>query len=63
MAPSGQRCWDRQAELADAFAYKQIGVSEFIISGWPELDEVDIFGRELLPLIRREETQAETDCA
>jgi alkanesulfonate monooxygenase len=43
-------------ELAEAFlAYKQIGVSEFIISGWPEIDEVDIFGREVLPLIRRAE--------
>lgn len=47
-------------ELAAAFlAYKQIGVSEFIISGWPEIDEVEIFGREVLPLIRREEAQAE----
>ena len=43
-------------ELAAAFiAYKQIGVSEFIISGWPEIDEVDIFGREILPLVRRAE--------
>jgi alkanesulfonate monooxygenase len=47
-------------ELAEAFlAYKQIGVSEFIISGWPELDELDIFGREVLPLIRRAEAAAE----
>lgn len=43
-------------DLAEAFlAYKQIGVSEFIISGWPEVDEVEIFGREVLPLIRRAE--------
>ena len=40
-------------ELADAFlAYKQIGVTEFIISGWPELDEVVRFGEEVLPLVR-----------
>ncbi len=43
-------------ELADAFiAYKQIGVSEFIISGWPEDDEVEIFGQKVLPLIREAE--------
>jgi alkanesulfonate monooxygenase len=41
------------AELADAFlAYKAIGVSEFILSGWPEVGEVEIFGREVLPLVR-----------
>jgi len=45
-------------ELAAAFlAYKQIGVSEFIISGWPEVDEVEIFGRDVLPLIRKEESR------
>lgn len=32
--------------------YKQIGVSQFIMSGWPELDEVVTFGREVLPLVR-----------
>jgi alkanesulfonate monooxygenase len=48
-------------EIADAFlAYKQIGVGEFIISGWPEVDEVDIFGREVLPLIRRAEAAGES---
>ena len=46
-------------ELADAFlAYKRIGVSDFIISGWPEVDEVDIFGREVLPLVREAERRA-----
>ena len=43
-------------ELAEAFlAYKQIGISEFIISGWPELDEVGIFGQKVLPLVREAE--------
>ncbi len=49
-------------ELADAFlAWKQIGVSEFIISGWPEVDAVDNFGREVLPLVREAERRQETN--
>jgi alkanesulfonate monooxygenase len=40
-------------ELADAFlAYREVGVTEFILSGWPEVGEVEIFGREVLPLVR-----------
>jgi alkanesulfonate monooxygenase len=51
-------------ELAEAFiAYKQIGVSEFIISGWPELDEMSNFGREVLPLVRRAEAKERVDQA
>jgi alkanesulfonate monooxygenase len=39
-------------ELAAAFReYERIGVSEFILSGWPEVETVDVFGREILPLI------------
>jgi len=46
-------------EVAAAFlSYREIGVSEFIISGWPEVDEVEIFGREVLPLIREAEAVA-----
>jgi len=41
-------------ELASAFReYKRIGVTEFIISGWPEVDTVDVFGREILPRINQ----------
>jgi len=41
-------------ELASAFLeYKRIGVTEFIISGWPEVDTVDTFGREILPRIKQ----------
>jgi len=40
-------------ELANAFFdYRKIGVTDFIISGWPEIDEVDRFGLEVLPLVR-----------
>ena len=45
-------------DLAAAFlAYKQIGVGEFIISGWPEVETVERFGREVLPLIRSAEAR------
>lgn len=44
------------AELAAIFLeYKRIGVTQFIISGWPKLDEMIIFGREVLPLVRQAE--------
>jgi|SRR6185295_15610623 len=43
-------------EIAEAFIeYKKIGVTDFIISGWPEIDEVTRFGREVLPLVRAAE--------
>lgn len=44
-------------ELAECFVdYKRIGVTQFIISGWPKLEEMVIFGREVLPLVRERET-------
>ena len=44
------------AELAERFIeYKNIGVTQFIIAGWPKLDEMMIFGRDVLPLVRRAE--------
>jgi alkanesulfonate monooxygenase len=43
-------------EIAEALLeYEQIGVTQFIISGWPKLDEMTIFGREVLPIIRNAE--------
>jgi alkanesulfonate monooxygenase len=43
-------------EIADLLLeYKRVGVSQFILSGWPEVDEVTRFGREVLPLIREGE--------
>jgi len=44
------------SELAAAFMeYRRIGVTQFIIAGWPKLEEMLIFGREVMPLVRRAE--------
>jgi len=44
-------------DLAEAFlAYKRIGVTQFIIAGWPKLEEMMIFGREVIPLVRKAES-------
>ncbi len=44
-------------DLADALLeYKKIGVTQFIIAGWPKLDEMMIFGREVIPLVREAES-------
>jgi alkanesulfonate monooxygenase len=43
-------------ELAEMFLeYKRIGVTQFIIAGWPKLEEMQIFGRDVLPLVRAAE--------
>jgi alkanesulfonate monooxygenase len=44
-------------DLAESFLeYKKIGVTQFIIAGWPKLDEMMIFGREVIPLVRKAES-------
>jgi alkanesulfonate monooxygenase len=35
--------------------YKRTGVTQFIFSGWPKLEEMIIFGRDVLPLVRKYE--------
>ena len=43
-------------ELAEAFLeYRRIGVTQFIISGWPKLEEMEILGREVVPRVRAAE--------
>ncbi|HEY6352084.1 MAG TPA: LLM class flavin-dependent oxidoreductase [Candidatus Angelobacter sp.] len=47
-----------RAEIADAIMeYKEIGISQFILSGWPKLDEMIYFGQEVLPLVRQREAE------
>lgn len=43
-------------EVASAvMEYREAGVTQFIFSGWPKLEEMIRFGRDVLPLIRRKE--------
>jgi alkanesulfonate monooxygenase len=35
--------------------YKRAGVSQFIFSGWPKLESMEFFGKEILPIVRRME--------
>jgi alkanesulfonate monooxygenase len=46
-------------EVANALMeYGRIGISQFILAGWPKLDSMIFFGREILPLIRKREMEA-----
>ena len=36
--------------------YERVGVSHFILSGWPKLEEMVLFGEEVLPRVRRLES-------
>lgn len=43
-------------DLSDVFIqYKKVGVSQFILSGWPKREEMIYFGRAVLPLVREKE--------
>jgi len=45
-------------EIASALMeYKQTGISQFLFMGWPDLDEMIFFGREILPLVREKEQE------
>jgi alkanesulfonate monooxygenase len=35
--------------------YKSVGISQFLFMGWPDIDEMSFFGRQILPLIRKTE--------
>lgn len=46
-------------ELAETFLeFGRIGVTQFILSGWPKLDEMVGFGRHVIPRVRRAEAEA-----
>ena len=41
-------------QVANALVdYAEVGVTQFILSGWPKLDEMILFGKEVLPRVRK----------
>ena len=45
-------------EIASAIMeYREIGITQFIFSGWPKQDEMVYFGQQVLPLIRKKERE------
>jgi alkanesulfonate monooxygenase len=40
---------------ASLLEYGRVGVSQFILSGWPKMEEMERFGDEVLPLVRKYE--------
>ncbi|MGH9429822.1 MAG: LLM class flavin-dependent oxidoreductase, partial [Terriglobia bacterium] len=43
-------------EVAEAMiGYKRLGISQFLFLGWPDIEEMTLFGSHVLPLVRRKE--------
>jgi alkanesulfonate monooxygenase len=43
-------------EIAEAlFAYREVGVTQFLFMGWPDDEAMSFFAREILPLVRHRE--------
>lgn len=54
--PATQSLVGTPDDIANAILeYIKIGVTQFILSGWPKLDEMVYFGKEVLPIIREKE--------
>jgi alkanesulfonate monooxygenase len=48
-------------EIADALVeYKNLGVTQFLFMGWPDAEEMERFGRDVLPLVREREARETT---
>ncbi|MFT5166361.1 MAG: alkanesulfonate monooxygenase [Saprospiraceae bacterium] len=42
-------------------AYKKIGISQFLFMGWPDIEEVEHFGKGVLPLLRKMENHKQKE--
>ncbi len=54
-APSIALVGDPEQIVAAIMQYRQLGVSQLILSGWPQYEEMCRFGKYIMPLIRERE--------
>ena len=54
-APAISLVGDAEEIAAAILEFKQLGVSQMILSGWPQYQEMCFFGKYLMPLIRESE--------
>lgn len=48
-------------DIAEAlWEYKQAGITQFLFMGWPDIEEMKLFSREVLPLVRAREAQPQS---
>ena len=56
MGPAAIAFVGTPSEFADmVMTYKKMGITQYILSGWPNPEEMTYFGKEVLPLIRNRE--------
>jgi alkanesulfonate monooxygenase len=50
----GEACLVGSADdiAAALLEYREAGVTQFLLSGWPDLEQIEFFGREILPRVR-----------
>ena len=56
-APSIALVGDYDSVVASLMEYKALGISQFLFLGWPDKEEIERFGREILPRVRSAEAK------
>lgn len=50
-------------EIASALLhYKAMGITQFLFTGWPDVEEMEYFGSGVLPIVREREAEQEQTC-
>ena len=51
-------------EVAEAMMiYKRSGITQFLLMGWPDLEEMTLFSQQVLPRVRSKEQDASDSAA